>query len=57
MLFKAFLDNDIVCYTWFLLIKSKLAKKVKFKTDVRFMEDVLYYVDILNLSKKNILFR
>ena len=46
------LTGKLPAYTWLLLIKTKIVKeKIKFQENIPFMEDTIFYIDLLNNVK------
>lgn len=47
------LDGSLPCFTCLLLIKSDVAKKIKFPKEIHVMEDTIFYLNLF-LSIKNV---
>lgn len=48
---KMFTINNIPTLCWLLFIKKDIAKKVRFDTNISFLEDTIFYYNLFNLIK------
>lgn len=45
---KDILKNDLQAYLWLIMLKSEIAKQIKFNENLGMMEDTVWYIEILD---------